>query len=187
MVGSLEVPRSLIFIGSEITGPRTVRYHIDFEASRTPISVVLLTAIFSPFRDADQVALCRHRRSALRAITIGNATRMAFNCATIVERPTWAITHANRTSAASAIIRGIFLIGLGSLQNLLPLCASSVDSGRNQSLPSLVPRPQRFGPRSCCGSKRRTRIDPLSDTCVRNARYAPRRTDFLPVGLRCER
>src|SRR6185312_7501988 len=103
MVGSLEVPRSLIFIGSEITGPRTVRYPIDCEASRTPAKVVVLTAMFSPFRDADQVELCRSRRSALRAITIGNATRMAFNCAIIVERPTWAITQTNRTSAANAI------------------------------------------------------------------------------------
>src|SRR5215469_18854233 len=102
MVGSLEVPRSLIFIGSEITGPRTVRYPIDCEASRTPIRVVLLTATLPPWRDADQVVLCRNMRSALRAITIGSATRIAFNCAFIVEKPTRAITHAKSTSAAIA-------------------------------------------------------------------------------------
>src|SRR5215469_8972115 len=100
MVGSLEVPRSLIFIGSDMTGPRTVRYPIDCEASRTPAKVAVLTVMFSPFRDANQVELCRSRRSALRAITIGNATRMAFNCAIIVERPTWAITQTNSGSAA---------------------------------------------------------------------------------------
>src|SRR5262252_2228842 len=94
MVGSLDVPRSLIFIGSEITGPRTVRYPIDCEASRTPIKVLLLTATFPPFNDADQVVLCRNRRSALRAITIGSATRIAFNCATMVVRPTWVSAQA---------------------------------------------------------------------------------------------
>src|SRR5215469_1382190 len=97
MVGSLDVPRSLIFIGSEITGPRTVRYPIDCEANRTPINVVVLTATSPPFSDADQVVLCRNRRSALRAITIGSAIRIAFNCAFIVERPTWAIAQANST------------------------------------------------------------------------------------------
>src|SRR5215472_17137842 len=88
MVGSLDVPSSFIFIGSEITGPRTVRYPIDCEASRTPTRVVLLTSTFPPFRDADQVVLCRNSRSALRANTIGSAMRMAFNWAFIVERPT---------------------------------------------------------------------------------------------------
>src|SRR5215469_11964612 len=104
MVGSLDVPRSLIFIGSEITGPRTVRYPIDCEASRTPIKVLVLTATLPPFRDADHVVICRNRRIALRAITIGSATRMAFNCAFIVEKPTRAITHAKSTSAAIAAI-----------------------------------------------------------------------------------
>src|ERR1700745_629521 len=99
MVGSLGVPRSLIFIGSEITGPRTVRYPIDCEASRTPIKVLVLTATFPPFRDADHVVLCRNRRSALRANTIGKAILIAFNCATIVERPTCAIAQANSTRA----------------------------------------------------------------------------------------
>src|SRR6516225_5591369 len=99
MVGSLDVPRSLIFIGSEITGPRTVRYPIDCEASRTPIKVLVLTATLPPFRDADQVVLCRNRRSPLRAITIGSAARIAFNCTFIVERPTWAIAQANSRSA----------------------------------------------------------------------------------------
>src|SRR5215469_16932269 len=88
MVGSLDVPRSLIFIGSEITGPRTVRYPMDCDANRTPTNVVLRTTTFSPFREADQVVLCRNSRSTLRAITIGSAMRIALNSAAIVERLT---------------------------------------------------------------------------------------------------
>src|SRR6516225_1994011 len=103
-VGVAEVPRSLIFIGSERAGPNTVRYPIDCEASRTPANRAVSTTRFSPFRDADQVVLCRNSRAALRAITIGNATRMAFNCATITVKPAWAITQANNPSAANAII-----------------------------------------------------------------------------------
>src|ERR1700754_4840195 len=104
IVDSLEVPRSLIFIGSDITGPRTVRYPIYCDASRTPINVVLLAATFPPLRDADHVVLCRNRRTMLRAITIGNATRMAFNCAFIVERPTWSIAQASSRNATNAMI-----------------------------------------------------------------------------------
>src|SRR5207253_3384376 len=75
IVGSVGVPRSLIFIGSEITGPRTVRYPMDWEASRTPINFVVSTDTCSPSSDADQVMLWRNSRRTLRARTIGKATR----------------------------------------------------------------------------------------------------------------
>src|ERR1700740_530964 len=87
-VPSVDVPRSLIFIGSEITGPRTVRYPMDCPAHRTAANLGRSTETCSPAGEADHVRLCKNRRRRLSPRTMGNAMRSALNCSTIDAKPT---------------------------------------------------------------------------------------------------
>src|SRR5882672_7595008 len=145
MVGSAGVPRSLIFIGSEITGPKTVRYPMDWEASRTPINFVVLTDTCSLSSDADQVVLWSNSRRTLRPRTIGKATRIAFSCASRAENPTCAITQANSTSATTAATRWPFFIGLTSPDHWIGPCDRQEGSGCNQSCRWLTAIRQKSG------------------------------------------
>ncbi len=90
-------------------------------ANRTPANFGILTETCSPFRDADQVMLCKRRRRRLNARTIGNAIRIAFNCSTSVEKPTWARAHAKRGIATNATPRCAFFIEQASLRRSIQL------------------------------------------------------------------
>src|SRR5437016_12163805 len=87
----------------------------------------------------------------------------------------------------AAAMRWPFFIGLTSLDHWLAPCDRPEDSGRSRSCRSLIAIREKYGLNWWYGWKMRTRIDLLSHTCEQSERYAPRRRDHSPAGLRVAR